>query len=58
MPFTPLENHAVPFSANTEFNAPCELSRYKIEDFLTVFVTNCNITILWTPVKGDFSEPR
>jgi hypothetical protein len=28
----------VPFSANMGFNAPCELSRWKGEDFLTGFI--------------------
>jgi hypothetical protein len=27
----------VPFSANTGFNARCEPSRWKVEDFLTGF---------------------
>jgi len=41
--FTPLESPAacsgdedkIPFGANTRFKAPCEPSRWKVEDFLT-----------------------
>jgi hypothetical protein len=46
--FTPLESPSacsgdedkIPFGANTGFKAPCEPSRWKVEDLLTGFALN------------------
>ena len=46
--FTPLESpdacngyeDKIPFGANTGFKAPCEPSRWKVEDLLTGFALN------------------
>jgi len=46
--FTPLESPAacsgdedkIPFGAKTGFKAPCEPSRWKVEDLLTGFALN------------------
>jgi len=35
----------IPFRANTEFNAPCEPPRWKVEDFLTGFICHSGLDL-------------
>ncbi len=41
-----------PFSANTEVNAPCEPSRWEVEDFLTGFTRRA----YWAPKESQIRK--